>query len=85
MRWENLSLLTSDDVLKFVVGSAEDLLDMETVLNTYPVKAQIYVSPVFGKIEPVALVDFVKHHQLSRVCVQIQLHKVIWDPDARGV
>ena len=85
MRWENLSLLTADDVLKFVVGSVEDLRYMETILSTYSIKAQIYVSPVFGKIEPVALVDFVKHHQLSRVCVQVQLHKVIWDPEARGV
>ncbi len=85
MRWENLSLLTADDVLKFVVGSVEDLRYMETILSTYSIKAQIYVSPVFGKIEPVALVDFVKHHQLSRVCVQVQLHKVIWDPEVRGV
>ena len=85
MRWENLSLLTADDVLKFVVGSVEDLRYMETILSTYSIKAQNYVSPVFGKIEPVALVDYVKHHQLSRVCVQVQLHKVIWDPEARGV
>lgn len=66
-------------------SSVEDLRYMETILSTYSIKAQIYVSPVFGKIEPVALVDFVKHHQLSRVCVQVQLHKVIWDPEARGV
>ena len=34
MRWENLSLLTADDVLKFVVGSVEDLRYMETILST---------------------------------------------------
>lgn len=50
MRWENLSLLTADDVLKFVVGSVEDLRYMETILSTYSIKAQIYVSPVLVRL-----------------------------------
>ena len=82
---ENLTRLTEDDVVKFVVGSEEDLLDMAQVLKDYPIRGQIYVSPVYGAIEPKALVEFVRDHQLAQVCTQVQLHKVIWDPNERGV
>ena len=43
------------------------------------------MSPVWGRIEPVELVDYVKAHGLDRVCVQVQLHKIIWSPTKRGV
>jgi 7-carboxy-7-deazaguanine synthase len=82
---DNLALLNQDDVVKFVVGTHQDLLDMEETLQTTSIPAQIYVSPVYGQIAPAELVDFVKAHKLTRVCVQIQLHKVIWDPATRGV
>ena len=82
---ENLPRLTEDDVVKFVVGSREDLLDMARVLQEYSIRGQIYVSPVYGAIEPKALVEFVRQHKLKRVCTQVQLHKVIWDPNERGV
>ncbi len=84
----NLAKLTSEDVLKFVVGSERDLLAMERVIRTWFQRdncPKCYVSPVFGKIQPVALVDFVKSRKLADVCVQVQLHKVIWDPNMRGV
>ena len=48
-------------------------------------KPAFYVSPVWGKITPAALVDYVKEKELSEVCVQVQLHKIIWSPDKRGV
>lgn len=88
MHLPNLSKLTSEDVLKFVVGSRRDLLAMERVIRTYFQRdnsPRFYVSPVFGKIQPVELVDFVKERKLQDVCVQVQLHKIIWDPEMRGV
>jgi 7-carboxy-7-deazaguanine synthase len=85
MRMENLEKLNGDDVVKFVVGTEADLLDMEKILKSYDIPAQIYVSPVFGKIAPASLVEFVRTHKLGNVCVQVQLHKVIWEPDRRGV
>jgi 7-carboxy-7-deazaguanine synthase len=85
MLMENLEKLNGDDVVKFVVGSEEDLLDMEAILKKYDIPAQIYASPVFGKIAPAKLVEFVRAHKLADVCVQVQLHKVIWEPDRRGV
>lgn len=82
---ENLSLLTSKDVLKFVVGSEEDLDRSLEILEQYQPNCQIYFSPVFKEIEPKAIVDFILYHKLNNCKVQVQLHKIIWDPKERGV
>lgn len=77
--------LRFEDVLKFVVGSKEDMEDALRIINVYDPPCQIFFSPVFGKIEPVAIVDFIKEHYLKNVRIQLQLHKFIWDPEERGV
>ena len=81
---ENLERLDGDDVLKFVVGDAGDLEQMRTILKGHGTAAQPYVSPVYGKIEPKEIVEYVLDNNLD-ARVQVQLHKVIWDPDERGV
>lgn len=82
----NLELLDTNDVLKFVVGNREDLLQMKATLVKYPeIDAQIYVSPVWGAIEPSEIVEFLLDNKLVYVKVQMQLHKLIWRPDMRGV
>lgn len=81
----NLNLLTEKDVLKFVVGSLQDLDDMKQVLEKHDIKARVFVSPVFGQIEPRELVEYVLANNLNNVTVQVQLHKIIWDPEQRGV
>ena len=48
-------------------------------------KTVVYFSPVFGRIQPVEIVDFLMEKKLNDVKLQIQLHKVIWDPQKRGV
>ena len=48
-------------------------------------KTAVYFSPVFGRIQPVEIVDFLMEKKLNDVKLQIQLHKVIWDPQKRGV
>lgn len=87
MDLENLLYLDKDDVLKFVVGSEEDLDTTWKILDEYQPKAQVYISPVFGKIKPVEIVDYMKEHKQSfkDARVQVQLHKIIWNPDERGV
>lgn len=81
--------LTSKDVLKFVVGSRSDMEQAEAIVreemsrrSNYP---QFYFSPVYGMIEPKEIVEFVKERHLNEVAVQVQLHKVIWNPTERGV
>lgn len=81
----NLEFLDYYDVLKFVVGSEEDLNQMKDILDNYDINAQVFVSPVFGQIEPRQIVEFVLKHNLNRVRTQVQLHKIIWDPNMRGV
>ena len=82
---ENLELLTYQDVLKFVVGSNEDLIQMKNLLLNNRINCSVFVSPVFGHIEPKAIVRFILENKLYDCRVQVQLHKVIWDPNKRGV
>lgn len=82
----NLDILGPRDVLKFVVGSDEDLNQMKQLLDEYPdFDAQIYVSPVWGEITPAHIVEYILNNRLVYVKVQVQLHKIIFDPMARGV
>ena len=48
-------------------------------------RTAVYFSPVFGRIEPVEMVDFLMEKKLNDVKIQIQLHMMIWDPQKRGV
>lgn len=82
---ENFWALRKQDVLKFVVGSQDDLDQAHSVYSTYDPKAQVYISPVFGKIEPRDIVAYMKKHNLQNWRIQLQLHKFIWDPMKRGV
>lgn len=85
----NFKMLRENDVLKFVV-SEQDLESIKEILKTYKIKSYIYLSPVFEKIEPKRLVEFLKglHKEginTDKIRVQIQLHKIIWNPNERGV
>lgn len=81
----NIPILRKRDVLKFVVGSQEDLDDMRRIITEKHPMCNIYVSPVFGKIEPKAIVEYIKEHKLENCRVQLQMHKFIWPPQQRGV
>lgn len=81
----NLLRLRKTDVLKFVVGSVKDLLRCHDIIRCNDIKAQIFISPVFGKIEPKEIVDYVIGHNMNDCRVQLQLHKIIWDSELRGV
>lgn len=77
--------LTDKDVLKFVVSSYSDLQKMKEIITTKQPKGHIFVSPVFGKIDPKEIVDYLLTNHLQQVRLQLQIHKFIWDPDAKGV
>lgn len=80
---ENLNFLRNTDVLKFVVGNYEDL-DKCRVIGSN-LSTNIFISPVFGKIEPKDIVNYILEHNMNNCRVQLQLHKYIWDPSQRGV
>ena len=84
---DNYKFLNAHDVIKFVVGSKEDFNDVTRVLsycNKIKCQAKVYISPVYGAIKPVELVEYAKNSPYD-ICVQVQLHKIIWDKDKKGV
>jgi len=85
MNERNFKYLRPQDVLKFVVGNKQDLDVMKEILEVHKPNCNIFVSPVFEQIEPVEIVDYIKENKLNDCRVQLQLHKIIWDPEERGV
>jgi 7-carboxy-7-deazaguanine synthase len=87
MALENFDHLTEKDTVKFVSGSMADLEKARELINKYNLteKTSIFISPVFGDIELESIVDFMKDNQMNGVNMQVQLHKIIWDPNERGV
>lgn len=87
MRLENYDHICEKDTIKFVAGSLSDLERAVEIIEKYELikKCSIYFSPVFGRIEPSEMVDFMVKNKLNSVRLQLQLHKFIWDPEKRGV
>ena len=76
------------DTVKFVVGSIDDLGKTKYIVEKFKLtdkKCGIYISPCFGMIKPSEIVDYLIKNKMNDVNVQLQIHKYIWDPDARGV
>lgn len=88
MLLSNLEKLRETDVLKFVCNK-DDLEDVTNVLDSHNIKSYIYLSPIFNEIEPSELVDYLKtlknRSYINKTRVQVQLHKIIWNPSERGV
>lgn len=84
---ENMAHLDEADTVKFVCGSREDLARAAAVMRTYDLigRTHVYLSPVFGQIDPQEMVAFMMKEKLNDVRLQLQLHKFIWDPNERGV
>lgn len=90
MLWNNFLNLRPCDVVKFVVGSNEDVSMMKSVMDRlteyYDVMPHIYAGVVFGKYEPSKLVERIMNEAVfADVVFQLQIHKVIWNPEERGV
>ena len=76
-----------NDTVKFVVCDEADLEKMKQVIEKFELRSRtnVYISPVYGKIQPDRIVDFIKENNFNDVNLQLQLHKIIWDPSKRGV
>ena len=81
---ENLSYLDERDIIKIVVTD-DDFDEVEKIINSDTV-AQIYISPVFNQVTMSKIPEFIlKHKDCENLRCQIQLHKIFWEPDKRGV
>ena len=79
----NLAILDKHDIVKIVVEDS-DFEEVEKVLEIGTL-ATIYISPVFGRVTMEKIPEFVLKHKNKNIRCQIQMHKVFWDPNKRGV
>lgn len=84
---DNYQYLEKQDTVKFVISCPQDLEQARSIIEQYRLQGRcgIYLSPVYGKIEPSVIVEDMLEHKLNQVHIQLQLHKFIWEPDKRGV
>ena len=90
MLWSNFLKLKPRDVVKFVIGSDEDIekmreiiLKLKSELSELP---HIFAGVVFGQYKPAELVNrIISDEALHDMRLQLQIHKVICNPDERGV
>jgi 7-carboxy-7-deazaguanine synthase len=86
-RLENIPHLNKRDEVKFVIGSRQDYLWAKSQIEKFDLAKRcgtVLFSPVFGKIEPRSIVEWLLADKLQ-VRFQLQLHKFIWAPETAGV
>jgi 7-carboxy-7-deazaguanine synthase len=84
--WSNAAKLRPTDEVKFVIGTPEDYAWAKERIAEYRLTEHcpVLLSVVFGKLEPLALAEWILRDRLN-VRFQLQMHKYIWHPEARGV
>ena len=96
--WSNIEHLTRHDEVKFVITDRADYEWARSVIDKYRLAERcraVLMSPVFEQapgdeiagcegLEPRLLAEWILADGLP-VRLQGQMHKMIWDPQARGV
>ncbi|MCH5210349.1 MAG: radical SAM protein [Oscillospiraceae bacterium] len=90
MIWNNFLNLKPCDVIKFVVGRDEDIKLMIEIVKklrkVYQEMPHIFIGAVYGMYDNSDLVNVILNEPaLFDARLQVQLHKIVWDPDERGV
>ena len=83
---DNIKYLTQKDELKFVLENRKDFNWAIALLQKYKLKSEILFSPVYDKLNPAQLADWILASELSKkfsMRLQIQLHKILWG-ETRG-
>lgn len=84
---KNIDHLTANDEIKFVVGTRDDYEHARQIITTRLSGARpekIHISPVFGQVSPETLAAWILEDRLN-ARLSLQQHKLIWDPEKRGV
>jgi 7-carboxy-7-deazaguanine synthase len=85
--FSNIEHLTQRDEVKFVIGSREDYEWSREQVERFGLPQHgraVLFSPIFGRIDPREIVEWILADKLP-VRFQLQMHKFIWTPSARGV
>lgn len=87
MDFSNFEHLKASDEVKFVIANRSDYECALSVIDKYHVNSKthnILLSPAWKEIEPMQIVEWMLEDR-PQARLQIQMHKVIWDPELRGV
>jgi 7-carboxy-7-deazaguanine synthase len=86
VRWEVLDGLRPTDSIKFVLADERDYRWAAAAIQERGLaqKAEVLLSPVHGQLDPRELVAWMLRDRLP-ARLNVQLHKYIWSPDAKGV
>jgi len=85
MDLDNLTRLRARDEVKFVIAHRGDYAHMLDLLPRIdPRRNTVNASPLFGELAPAELAEWLLEDRLP-VRLNLQQHKHIWDPAARGV
>lgn len=84
--WQNLAALKPTDEVKLVLADRADYEFARQVINDHNLAGRcgVLLSTVHDQLEPSLAVEWLLADKLP-VRFQLQLHKYIWPPDARGV
>lgn len=84
--WSNLALLKPIDEVKFVVCDRSDFDWAVAQIRAHRLtdRVPVLISAVSGRLDPADLAAWVLETQLP-LRLQVQLHKILWHPSARGV
>jgi len=86
--WPNLEHLSADkDEVKFVIADRGDWDYAKEIIRKYELTTRshsVLISPAWGQVDLQELAQWVSESGLN-VRMQLQLHKYIWGPEARGV
>jgi 7-carboxy-7-deazaguanine synthase len=82
----NLPLLRPHHEVKFVIASRRDYEWSRGVVREHALaeRCTVLFSPAWGRVPLADVASWILEDRLP-VRFQVQLHKVVWDPDARGV
>jgi 7-carboxy-7-deazaguanine synthase len=85
--WSNVDALKPTDEIKFVIASRRDWDWTASKIREHRLDERFtcLVSAVFGAVEPAQLAGWLLGSRLDRVRLQLQLHKLLWGPETRGV
>ena len=91
-RWENLNHLTERDEIKFVIQDRTDYQWARNVIRQRELDQRVeegslralLISPVWETIDLESLSAWILEDRLP-VRLQVQMHKLIWEPDRQGV
>lgn len=85
--FDNINYLTINDEIKFVIADRQDYLWSKDIIKKYNLEElvnSVLMSTVFNRLDASKLAEWILQDNLH-IRLQLQLHKILWDTNQRGV